>query len=393
MRCWRFLALYNDDKFKCRVRSKLKNRMQHCSLRRAVTLTILTVVLGAAVGCEHLSGGSALTTSQRLADQAVAPAYQRWVAQSQALFEQAQSVCLQPDAASIERLRAAWRQDALAWSALQSMQPGPVTPISVRVSYWPDKKDLVGHQVEQWLQQPLPTAAQLAEQSVTLQGLSALEFLLFDARFDWSQAPQRERLCPPVSVIAERQHRLAKEALQSWEREQGMGMRSALPNSRYASESEALAELLKANVAGLEVAHKKLVAALGDKYPQPFLAEYWRSDLSLPSARAVLEGSRSLWQSGLADAVAKQQPSLAAQIDEAYMQLLASPLLSASLQNATLQSADASALTLRALLKSAEGRAQLKDLAEQMKLLHLQYAREVSKALQIPLGINAHDGD
>lgn len=362
-------------------RSKLKSKMQHRCFGRVFSLTILTLMLGAAAGCEYPLGGPALTTPQRLAEQAVAPAYQHWVAQSQALFDQAQSVCRQPDAASIERLRAAWRQDALAWSALQSMQPGPVTPVSVRVSYWPDKKDLVGHQVEQWLEQPVPTAVQLAEQSVTLQGLSALEFLLFDSRFDWSQAPQRERLCPPVSVIAERQQMLAQEALQSWEREQGM--RSALPNSRYANESEALAELLKANVAGLEVAHKKLATALGDKYPQPFLAEYWRSGLSLPSARAVLEGSRSLWQSGLAEAVAAKQPGLAAQIEEAYARLMTSSLLSS----------DASALTLVALLKTAEGRAQLKGLAEQMKSLHMQYARDVSKALQIPLGINAHDGD
>lgn len=377
--------------------------MQYWPCRWAVSLAILTVMLGATAGCEHLSGGPVLTTPQRLAEQAVAPAYQHWAAQSQALYEQAQNVCRQPDATNIEQLRTAWQQDALAWSALQSMQPGPVTPVSVRVSYWPDKKDLVGHQVEQWLQQPTPTAAQLAEQSVTLQGLSALEFLLFDPRFDWLQAPQRKRLCPSVRVIAERQQRLAQEALQSWEHEQGMGMRSALPNTRYANENEALAELLKANVAGLEVAHKKLVAALGDKYPQPFLAEYWRSGLSLPSARAVLEGSRSLWQSGLADAVAAQQPALAAQINDAYARLLTSPLLSASLQSSSLQdsslpasslqSTDTTALTLGALLKSADGRAQLQGLAEQMKLLHLQYARDVSKALQIPLGINAHDGD
>lgn len=361
----------------------MKTVMQPGPLGWAVSLATLTVMLGGAAGCEQRSSGPALTTPQRLAEQAVAPAYQHWVDQSQALYEQVQSVCRPSNAADITRLRAAWRQDALAWSALQSMQPGPVTPVSVRVSYWPDKKDLVGHQVEQWLQQPLPTVAQLAEQSVTLQGLSALEFLLFDARFDWSQAPQRERLCPPVSVIAERQQMLAHEALQSWEREQGVGMRSALPNTRYANESEALAELLKANVAGLEVAHKKLVAALGDKYPQPFLAEYWRSGLSLPSARAVLEGSRSLWQSGLADAVGAQQPALAAQINEAYAQLMAAPLLSN----------EASALPLGALLKSAEGRAQVKGLAEQMKSLHMQYARDVSNALQIPLGINAHDGD
>lgn len=353
-----------------------------CSFRwRAIYLTTLALSLTVTTGCDRLVGPT-LTTPQRLAEQAIAPAYQQWQAKSQVLVMHTQG-CLHQNNADIEALREAWRQDAVAWSHLQSMQPGPVTPISVRVSYWPDKKDLVGHQVEQWLQQPLPTATQLSEQSVTLQGLSALEFLLFDARFDWTQASQRERLCPRVSVIAERQQRLAHEALQTWTSEQGMGMRSALPNARYASESEALAELLRANVSGLEVAHKKLVAALGDKYPQPYLAEYWRSGLSLPAAHAVLAGSHALWQAGLSDAVAAQQPALATQIDEAYTQLMASPLLAM----------EPTATPLTTLLKTPEGRTHIKTLTDQMKALHLLYAREVSKALQIPLGINAHDGD
>jgi predicted lipoprotein len=161
-------------------------------------------------------------------------------------------------------------------------------------------------------------------------------------------------------------------------------MRAALPNARYAAENEALAELLKANVSGLEVAHKKLVSALGEKYPQPYLAEYWRSGASLTSARAVIEGSQALWQSGFAERVKKQDAALADDIAAQYSQVLNNGLL------------DADAVTpplLSDLLKTQEGRQSIAVLANAMKDLHMAFARDVSKVLQLPLGINAHDGD
>lgn len=359
----------------------------HPRHRRSGALAlILGMILGTISACE--SGGptektpSALTVPQQLAAQALAPSYQQWVTASNDLQAQTRKLCAHQS--SIAAVRDAWRNDALAWSRLQSMQPGPVTPVSVRVTYWPDKKDLVGHQVGQWLNQSAPSASQLADMSVTLQGLSALEFLLFDPRFQWADASEKARLCPHVSVIAERQNMLSQQALSDWEREQGAGMRSALPNARYASDTEALAELLKANVSGLEVAHKKLVAALGEKYPQPYLAEYWRSGLSLPSARAVLEGSDTLWRSGLATQVEKTDPALAERITALYLALLEEPLLAAYKPDA---------VTLTALLNSVQGRELLATLTAKMKSLHLAYARDVSIALQIPLGINAHDGD
>lgn len=346
----------------------------------------MVVTLGVSVlaGCSVLGGADTRTTAQRLADDAVEPAYQQWQMRSQHIATMVREACAREalDPAMLTDMRAGWREDALAWSYLQSMQPGPVTPVSVRVSYWPDKKDLVGHQVNNWLKQPVPTVAELSEQSVTLQGLSAMEFMLFDARFDWMQPGEKNRLCPRVQVIAERQQQLATETLHAWQQEQGAGMRGAVPNARYATESEALAEVLKANVSGLEVAHKKLVAALGEKYPQPYLAEYWRSGLSLSSARAVIEGSRSLWQSGLAAAVEKQDKALAGKVTARYTEVLENDLLAAD-----------PTPVLTELLKTPAGRESVAALANQMKDLHLTYARDVSKALQIPLGINAHDGD
>lgn len=328
------------------------------------------------------------TTLQTLAEDGVEPAYQYWLQQSRQMVTRVQQACATPDSpdrAVLADLQSAWRNEALAWSRLQTMQPGPATPVSVRVSYWPDKKDLVGRQVTAWLDQPVPTATALAGQSVTLQGLSALEFLLFDPRIDWTLAATPARLCPRVQVIAERQQALAEEALQTWRNEQGAGLREALPNARYATEKEALAELLKANVSGLEIAHKKIASALGvasgGKYPQPYLAEYWRSGLSLASARAVLEGSRALWQAGLSAAVGKKEHLLAASVDAVYATLLDDPLLATN------------SPALTALLTTPEQRAQLADFAGKMKALHMLYTQDVSRVLEVPLGINANDGD
>lgn len=357
--------------------------------RRASSLMVL--LLGGLSGCGHLPEmflpAGEETPLQQLASQAVKPAYEHWVQQSRALQQQTQQFCANDT--TLEGLRTAWRDDMQAWAGLQSMQPGPVTATSVRVAYWPDKKDLVGHQVSQWLQAPAPTAETLSHMSVTLQGLSALEYLLFAPGLGLDTAPQdarypakKEQLCPYIQVIADRQQQLSEQVLQQWQSEQGAALMNALPNARYASESEALAELLKANVSGLEIAHKKLTEPLGDKYPQPFLAEYWRSGASLLSTRAVLEGSQTLWHAGLDAKVKGAEASLATRIDQAYDKLLNSELLTASL---TVPLAD--------VLVSTEGRSRLDNLAREMKALHLLYAREISLALRIPLGINANDGD
>ncbi len=356
------------------------------NVRLFPSAVMVTLCLSGVTGCALSGLMDTRSPLQRMADDAIEPAYRVWQTQTRQTAESVRDVCARDafDKSALKDLQAGWRKESMAWSYLQSMQPGPVTPVSVRVSYWPDKKDLVGHQVESWLKQPTPSVAELADQSVTLQGLSALEFLLFDQRFRWGDAGERARLCPHVQVIAERQQQLADETLQAWQQEQGAGMRAALPNQRYANENEALAELLKANVSGLEVAHKKLVSALGEKYPQPYLAEYWRSGASLTSARAVIEGSQTLWQTGFVDLVKKQDAALADDISALYSQVLSNGLL------------DADAVTpplLSELLKSQEGRQSIAVLANAMKDLHMAFARDVSKVLQLPLGINAHDGD
>ncbi|RML36499.1 putative Lipoprotein, partial [Pseudomonas syringae pv. maculicola] len=63
----------------------------------------------------------------------------------------------------------------------------------------------VGRQVEQLVTtQPQINAQELAKASVVVQGLSAYEYILFDAEIDMANAEQKARYCPLLMAIGER---------------------------------------------------------------------------------------------------------------------------------------------------------------------------------------------
>jgi predicted lipoprotein len=74
------------------------------------------------------------------------------------------------------------------------------------VQFWPDKKNLVGRQVEQLVNGDKPVdAAALGKSSVVVRGLSAYEYILFDSKPDVASAEQKARYCPLLVAIGEHQ--------------------------------------------------------------------------------------------------------------------------------------------------------------------------------------------
>ncbi len=211
------------------------------------------------------------------------------------------------------------------------MQPLLIGPLAEgnrawQIQFWPDKKNLVGRQVEQLVAaQPKITADELSKASVVVQGLSAYEYILFDAEIDMANAEQKARYCPLLMAIGERQKQLAEEILNSWNSTDGMlAQLSKFPNQRYADSHEAIAELLRVQVTALDSLKKKL-APLGRQskgQPQPFQADAWRSKASLSSLEASLISAETVWtgvdNKGLRGLLPAEQKPLADKIDAAY---------------------------------------------------------------------------
>jgi predicted lipoprotein len=327
-------------------------------------------------------------TSAALASQVLLPTYSQWVDADRQLAQSALAFCQGQE--SLEKARADFLTAQKAWAALQPLLVGPLAEgnRAWSVQFWPDKKNLVGRQVEQLIATGgAIDAAALAKASVVVQGLSAYEYILFDSKPELASEANKASYCPLLVAIGERQKALAEEVLGAWKRNDGMlAQMSKFPNQRYADAHEAIADLLRAQVMALDSLKKKLGAPMGRQSkgaPQPYQAEAWRSQSSLKSLRASLGAAQAVWEGvdgkGLRNLLSRDQQPLAGQIDAAYA--------------AAAKALDDNPRTLTELLAEPTGQQVLNEVYDRLNTVHRLHELELARALNIQLGFNANDGD
>ncbi len=326
--------------------------------------------------------------SNALTKNVLLPAYAAWEQSSQQLAGSAEAYCAGTQ--DLEQARTSFLTAQTAWAALQPLQIGPLTEgnRSWQVQFWPDKKNLVARQVENLLKsKPQLQPSDLEQASVVVQGLSAYEYVLFDQAIDLAQAASKERYCPLLISIGQHQKQLAGAVFQEWQDADGISAQlESFPNSRYADAAEANADILRAQVLGLDMLKKKLGVPLGiqsKNIAQPYQAESWRSGASLINLSAGVASAKHIWQGqpepGLRSLLSADQQKLIEQIDAAYA--------TTQQQLAALQK------PMHALLAGDSVRAQLTELYQSLDKLQRLHASELAKALGVQLGFNSHDGD
>ncbi|MCW3148301.1 imelysin [Stutzerimonas stutzeri] len=326
-------------------------------------------------------------TSQALTDGVLLPAYVRWAESDRRLAASATAFCAGNQ--SQEEARQAFIDAQSAWAGLQPLMIGPMSEgnRAWQVQFWPDKKNLVARQVGALLtSKPQLTRADLDSASVVVQGLSAYEYILFDTSIELDEAG-KARYCPLLTAIGEHQQQLAAEVLQQWQDKDGMAAQlKAFPNERYVEPREAVAELLRAQVTGLDGLKKKLGAPLGRQTKgqvQPYQAEAWRSDATLASLAAAVASAERVWSGtktdGLRQLLSNEQGELAQRIDQSFAEL--------QRQLADLNQPFATLLT------DTNGRERLNTLYQQLDQLHRLHQSDLARALGVQIGFNAHDGD
>ena len=352
-------------------------------IRSPFTLALLSLALSACSPSDPQQ-----RVSSALADGVLLPSYSNWAEADRQLAASAQAFCAGEQ--DLSAARQAFLGAQSAWAALQPLQIGPLAEgnRAWQVQFWPDKKNLVARQVGALLERkPQLTPADLDRSSVVVQGLTAYEYLLFDAAIDLNDPQQSARYCPLMTAIGQHQQALAADVLGHWQAEDGMAAQlGSFPNARYADAAEAVAELLRTQVSALDGLKKKLGTPLGRQskgQPQPFQAEAWRSGASLSSLAAGLASAERLWRGsaddGLHSLLGSQHDSLSQRLDAAYAD--------------TRQRLAALQRPLGELLEAQAGRTELNALYDSLNALHRLHEAELAKALGIQLGFNAHDGD
>jgi uncharacterized protein len=305
--------------------------------RRLVVCALLTA------GTAALAAGGAATQAtaprsfdhEGLARQAmelhIRPLYADLVSAADRLRRTLEGACQHRDGEALGGVKTAYRDLLVAWSRTEHLRFGPVVDANrfERVMYWPDRQRIGERQVAQLLSKADPAAiavGELAKKSVALQGVGALEIVLYgkDGGGLLDDTASAKFACTYATVIAGNISQIAGDMVAEWAdggRFAGLWLKPGEQNPVYRTSTDTTIELLKAFRAGIyNPRDLKLLPALGlkriavrgqlaPKSRPPFEL----SGLGLAAMIANTEGALHLYVSGgLAERLAAIEPAAAA---------------------------------------------------------------------------------
>ena len=245
---------------------------------------------------------------ERAIDAVILPGYRALAESAAAEATLTSELCWQGDVERLAAARAGFAELVLAWSRVELVRFGPARDQNryERLFFWPDPRGRGLQQVQEVIATEDPTATNvetLRGKSVAVQGLFALEFVLYgsgsDALTDTAN-PARSFRCRFGAAIAGAIQKTAEEIVADWTRPDGYAalMRDAGPeNPVYRSHGEVVQELIKSAREQLQLARDLKLADAIEATPekaQPKRAPFWRSDLTIPSIRANIEAVLAL---------------------------------------------------------------------------------------------------
>lgn len=252
---------------------------------------------------------------QRSIDGFVRPAYASLHDQARTLTVSMRELCASPSQGELDAARTAFDATVDAWSSAEIIAFGPIKEDNrlERMLFWPDRKSIGLKQVQAALADKDPTAtdpARLAGKSVGMQGLGALEFVLYGDGADALTGKADPYRCAYGAAIAGNIETMAGEVSDAWNKPDGFSALWANPgpqNPLYRDGNEAVTELVGVFINELEMVRDvRLKAFFGGKpdADKPKQAIYWRSRNTTKSLAANLSGMDALFQaSKLGDAL------------------------------------------------------------------------------------------
>ena len=350
------------------------------------------------------------------------------------------------DAADLEKVPSAAKLDIArrwfdpvsdAWMRAQQFRLGPLSEgqRAERFAYWPERRNVVAKQLAALVASNDPAELEpkrFAEASVAIQGLPALERLLYgdekaaDTVDDFFLGPRAGRHCAIFRAITANLLVIAEECEAAWSAVVGDPAKSTAPFA--ANSAEATTQFYTNLLTMLQiVAEQKIGAPLGADIASenPKVAEQWRSsrsgrniDLNLTTAQNSFlapGGFATLLRPGHADLVAEVEKAFAtvrlllrpghadlvAEVEKAFATVLDAPGVSFTAKAPNDYSQLLDELKLEGVV-IAEGVPQISDEDRRknatdliVKINHLRdiLRQKVPPAIGITLGFNELDGD
>lgn len=280
--------------------------------RSALVLALPLALLGAFPASAAVKASDII---QRAIDGFVRLAYADLHQHAETLTKAMHKLCEAPSQGELDAARTEFSATVHAWSSAEIIGFGPIKENNrlERMLFWPDRKSIGLKQVQAALSDKDPAAtdpAQLAGKSVAMQGLGALEFVLFGDGADALTGKDDPYRCAYGAAVAGNIETMAGEVSAAWNKPDGFAALWANPgpqNALYRDGNEAVTELVGVFINELEMVRDvRLKGFLGGKpeADKPKQAIYWRSQNTTNSLAGNLAGIDALFQaSKLGDAL------------------------------------------------------------------------------------------
>lgn len=322
----------------------------------------------------------------------ILPDHLTLVLTAQAEAQAMAAFCIAPSPQGLKTVRDAFRRLVSAFSRVEMYRfgPGLVDNRLARLNFWPDRRGLGARQTIQIITSEDQTALdpeRLAGKSVAVQGLSALEIVLFDNADTGSPF-----ICAYGQAITAVIQDNAKALSDAWQVPQAALLRNPGPeNPLYRDHGEALQALLKAAMEQIRVVEaQKLgrVLRTGPADTNPQAAQFWRSGLMVPAAAANIDASRALLN--LTRHVDADHSSLAGLLGEVNFELTQSL---GALQHVADDAAQFDTTSFATHLQKPETYGLLNFARIPLRAVIDLYHDRMLPALGLTRGFNALDGD
>ncbi|MFA7413121.1 MAG: imelysin family protein [Rhizobium sp.] len=242
---------------------------------------------------------------EKAVDDFIRPGYRHFRQTADDLQTSMRALCAEPSAGNLKSARTAFGQTVSAWSRIEIVRVGPVIEDNrfERILFYPDRKGTGLKQVQAILATPDESAAAvetLMDKSVAMQGLGALEFVLFGTGSDILANERSGFRCRYGAAIAGNLLRLGGELAAEWDKPGGIQAAWKQPgpdNPVFRDGREAITALLGILVHGAEAIRDHRIETFykgKDSKAFPRQAIYWRSGNTWNSIHGNLEGLRSL---------------------------------------------------------------------------------------------------
>jgi len=246
---------------------------------------------------------------KRVTETYIRPSVAHFANSAAALTGAMDRLCHAPSEARFDTVRALFGTLVDSWFRIYFLRFGPLVDDNrfERIFFWPDPRGVILRQVSGILGNADPTALDpdlLAQKSVAVQGLPALEYALYGSGSQsiLEGTADGKFRCDYALSTSVRIAETAAELVRAWSPDSDYAKDFTDPgpeNDLYRSQTEVAAEVVKALAGGMTFLSDVVIAPFLGKEPEQARASrapFWRSNHTLPALQEGVRGMRDFYE-------------------------------------------------------------------------------------------------